>query len=253
MDEDPVVKRNLTYGLHAVRMLLEHNPLQVLELWVLDSRCDALIQGLCALAARHGVHVERVSRKTLNRLTSFAAHQGVVACHRATPGAINNVGALLERLDETTLILMLDGVTDPHNLGACLRNADATAVAGVVIPRSRGVGLTASARKVASGAAESVPVISVANLARTIDVVKDAGVVVVGTADDAPDGLYDIDLRGPHAFVLGAEERGLRRLTREKCDRLLKIPMRGTLSSLNVASASAVLLYEARRQQSVAV
>ena len=245
------MKRDVIYGLHAVRALLERNPAEVLALWVLDTRYDSQIQGICLLAARNGIHVERASRKTLNRLTDFAAHQGVVANHRAPAIGTDNLATLLEHIDDTTLILMLDGVSDPQNLGACLRNADATGVAGVVIPRSRGVGLTASARKVASGAAESVPVIPVANLARTIDLVKGAGVLVVGTADDAPETLYDVELCGPHAFILGAEEKGLRHLTRKKCDRLLNIPMHGKLSSLNVASASAVLLYEARRQQAM--
>ena len=245
------MKRNVIYGLHAVRTLLERNPVEVLSLWVQDSRNDARMEGICSLAIRNGIHVERVSRKTLNRLTESAAHQGVVADHRAPMSKIDTISGLLDRLDETTLILMLDGISDPQNLGACLRNADATGVAGVVIPRSRGVGLTASARKVASGAAENVPVISVANLARTIDVVKESGVVVVGTAGDALASLYDVELCGPHAFVLGTEGKGLRQLTRKKCDCLLSIPMHGKLSSLNVASASAVLLYEARRQQAM--
>ena len=243
------MKNDLIYGLHAVRALLDRKPLQILELWVLESRVDEAIRGICEKAGRYGVHVERAPRKTLDRLTESASHQGVVARYRPARVGVKDIDSLLERVEETTLILMLDGVTDPHNLGACLRNADAAAASGVVIPRSRGVGLTPSARKVASGAAESVPLVSVANLARTIVTVQKAGVEVVGTADDAPDCLYDVDLRGPRAFVLGGEENGLRRLTREKCDRLLRIPMRGTLGSLNVASACAVLLYEARRQQ----
>lgn len=246
------MKSELVYGLHAIRVLLERNPVDVLELWMLDNRDDQAVRGIRERADKFGIHVERVPRKTLDRLSEFAVHQGVVARHRSAHGVPKDIAPLLKKIDHTTLLLMLDGVTDPHNLGACLRNADAAAAAGIIIPRSRGVGLTASARKVASGAAESVPVIVVANLARTIDTVRGAGVEVIGTADDAPACLYDVDLSGPQAFVLGGEENGLRRLTREKCDRLVSIPMRGVLPNLNVASASAVLLFEARRQQRAA-
>lgn len=244
------MKNDLIFGLHAVRALLEKNPLAVLELWILDTRGDKMIRAIVDKADTFGIHSQRASRKTLDRITGLAAHQGVVARHRPSAATVRtDVGFLLEKVDETTLILMLDGVTDPQNLGACLRNADAAGATGIVIPRSRGVGLTAAARKVASGAAESVPLICVANLSRAIGTVQSAGVEVVGTADDASECLYDIDLRGPRAFVLGGEEKGLRRLTREKCDQLIKIPMHGTLSSLNVASACAVLLFETRRQQ----
>ena len=240
----------MIFGLHAVRGLLDHNPLVVLELWILDTRDDKAVQAIVDKADTFEIHHQRVPRKTLDRLTGSATHQGVVARYRPSTASLSeDIGSLLQTVDETTLLLMLDGVTDPHNLGACVRNADAAGATGIIIPRNRGVGLTPAARKVASGAAESVPVVSVANFARTIGTVQSAGVVVVGTADDATECLYDLDLCGPRAFVLGGEEKGLRRLTREKCDQLVKIPMRGTLSSLNVASACAVVLFEARRQQ----
>lgn len=244
------MKPELIFGLHAVRGLLDKNPLAVLELWILDTRNDKAVRAIVDKADKFGIHHQRVPRKTLDRLTGSATHQGVVARHRPSAASLSeDIGSLLEEVNETSLLLMLDGVTDPHNLGACLRNADAAGATGVIIPRNRGVGLTPAARKVASGAAESVPLMPVANLARAIGTIQSAGVVVVGTADDATECLYDIDLCGPRAFVLGGEQTGLRRLTREKCDQLVRIPMQGTLSSLNVASACAVVLFEARRQQ----
>ena len=247
------MKTDLTYGLHAVRALLDRSPIDVLEIWILNTREDEPILDICERSKTFGIHIEKVTRKTLERLAGSGTHQGVVARYRpCVLDAAKDMNALLRNVDESTLILMLDGIADPHNLGACLRNADAAAVTGVVIPRSRGVGLTPSAKKVASGAAESVPLVTVANLVRAIEIAQQAGVEVVGTTHDAPEGIYECDLRGPRAFVLGGEEKGLRRLTREKCDRLLKIPMRGVLNSLNVASASAVILFEARRQQQAA-
>ena len=244
------MRNDLIYGLHAVRTLLDQKPVNVLEIWILDTRHDKPVRSIRGKARTYGIHIERSSRKTLDRLTDAAAHQGVVArCRSTRGGPVADIESLLARVDDTTLLLMLDGLTDPHNLGACLRNADAAAVSAIITPRSRGVGLTPAARKVASGAADSVPLITVANLARAIEIVQDTGVTVIGTADDATENIYDVDLRGPLAFVLGAEERGLRHLTRKRCDRLVRIPMLGVLSSLNVASACAVLVYEARRQQ----
>ncbi|MEJ2686897.1 MAG: 23S rRNA (guanosine(2251)-2'-O)-methyltransferase RlmB [Gammaproteobacteria bacterium] len=195
---------------------------------------------------------EGAARARLGRLTDQARAAGVRMVQARGVADEAGLSELLDRLSEPPLLLVLDGVQDPHNLGACLRSADAAGVHGVVIPKDRAAGLTAVVRKVASGAAETVPVFAVTNLARTLRNLKEAGVWVYGAAGEARQSIYDLDLRGPVALVLGSEGKGLRRLTREHCDGLARIPMAGQVESLNVSVATGVLLFEARRQRLLA-
>ena len=248
-------KRTFVYGLHAITAVLERAPERLLELMVAAPRDDQRIRALKERAAQLGLRVQSVSGETLASLVGDAAHQGAVAAVR--PRAPWDENALFASLDgsargllkEDPLLLVLDGVTDPHNLGACLRTADAAGVHAVVIPRDRAAGVDSVARKVAAGAAEFVPVAAVTNLARTLDRLKERGIWLAGAAGDAPDTLYAADLNRPLAIVLGAEGGGMRRLTRERCDFLVRIPMAGAVESLNVSVAAGIALYEARRQR----
>lgn len=235
-------------GLHAVRAALEQ-PDAVERLWVDRARRDARVRALLDRAHAAGVASERVTREQLDALLPGVNHQGVVALCRGTTA--RDEGALKQLVAERDcpLLLVLDGVTDPHNLGACLRSADAAGVDAVVAPRDRAAGLGATARKVAAGAAEHVPFVQVTNLARTLAWLGEAGVWCVGLAGEGEAPLHQADLRGPLALVLGSEGRGLRRLTRERCDLLVHIPMHGTVGSLNVSVATGVALFEARRQR----
>jgi 23S rRNA (guanosine2251-2'-O)-methyltransferase len=238
-------------GLNAVRSALEHDAGRVSVLAVDSARHDRRLQALVDMAMARGVLVEHVAREALDGLAGGANHQGAVATVRAaTAGDDTGLRTLLERLDQPPFLLVLDGVQDPHNLGACLRSADAAGVDAVIAPRDRAVGLTPAACKVASGAAESVPFFQVTNLVRTLEQLRDEWRVwVVGTGGEAETLIYDADLRGPLALVLGGEEKGLRRLTREHCDLLVRLPMAGTVESLNVSVAAGVCLFEAVRQR----
>ena len=248
-------KRAYVYGLHAVTAVLERSPERILELSVATGRDDQRIRVLQQSAAQLGLRVQSVSAETLAGLVGGAAHQGAVAVVR--PRAPWDDKALFAAVDafkrgaagEEPLLLVLDGVTDPHNLGACLRTADAAGVCAVVIPRDRAAGVDGAARKVAAGAAEFVPVAAVTNLARTLDGLKARGIWIAGAAGDAPQTLYTANLRRPLALVLGAEGGGMRRLTRERCDFLVRIPMSGAVESLNVSVAAGIALFEARRQR----
>ncbi len=237
------------YGLHAVEALLRHHPRRIRQLWLALGRDDARVQPLLALALAERVSVEICERQQLDALTG-AAHQGVLA--EVTPSQIlgeNNLAELLDTAGPAPLLLVLDGVTDPHNLGACLRTADAAGVRAVIIPKDRSASLNATVRKVACGAAEVVPLVAVTNLARTLEKLKHQGIWIAGTAGESPVSLYEQDLRGPLALVMGAEGKGLRRLTREHCDYLVNLPMSGTVSSLNVSVATGICLFEAVRQR----
>ncbi len=239
------------FGIHAVQALLKTDARQINELRFLRGRKDQRQQKLQALADTQGIPWQWASRKELDQLAD-GNHQGVAALCRASTTGIADESALetlLARLAEPPLLLILDEVTDPHNLGACLRTADAVGVHAVITTRDRSAGITPVVRKVASGAAESVPFIVVTNLVRTMERLKDSGIWVMGTDDSAADVLYDVDMTGPLALVMGAEGRGLRRLTRESCDRLIKLPMQGVVSSLNVSVAAGVCLYEISRQR----
>ena len=243
-------KRNLVYGLHAVNAVLERAPERVLELWVALPRDDARLNELRDRAQNAGVHVQSVSGEVLAKLVGDVAHQGAAASVRPLkPWDEHDLLQALSQVAEDPLLLILDGVTDPHNLGACLRTADAAGAHAVLIPRDRAASVDGVVRKVAAGAAEFVPVASVTNLARALDMLKERGIWVVGTDGEAPQTLYAADLKRPLALVLGAEGTGMRRLTRERCDFLVRIPMAGRVQSLNVSVAAGVALFEARRQR----
>jgi 23S rRNA (guanosine2251-2'-O)-methyltransferase len=243
-------KRNLVYGMHAVNAALERAPERVLELWVAQLRDDARARQLKDRADRAGVHVHPGTAESLGKLVGDVVHQGVVAAMRPLkPWDEHDLIRCLSALTVDPLLLILDGVTDPHNLGACLRTADAAGVHAVVIPKDRAASVDGVARKVAAGAAEFVPVATVTNLARTLDVLKERGIWVVGTDGEAEKPLYAADLKRPLALVLGAEGSGMRRLTRDTCDFLVRIPMAGHVQSLNVSVAAGIALFEVLRQR----
>lgn len=236
-------EQHLVWGLHPVREALQRAPERVLELWVLGERGDARMEEVVSLAREQGIACQAVRRATLDGMAQGGTHQGVVA--RLAPAVAldeHDLEALLDRLDVPPLLLVLDGVQDPHNVGACLRTADAAGVHAVIVPRDRAAGLTPAARKSAAGAAESVPLIRVVNLARCLRSLKARGIWLVGAEAEAP-SAFEADLAGPLALVLGGEGSGLRRLTRETCDLLVSLPMRGSVASLNVSVAAGALLY----------
>ena len=240
----------LVFGLHACQSALDRAGGEVLEMWVRDDAAHGDLAALVAGAGRLGLRAQRVPAATLDRLSDGAVHQGVVLRRRA-PIPLDLVG-LRERLaasGHTPLVLALDHPQDPHNLGACLRVADGAGADAVLLPRDRSVGLTAAAAKVASGAADSMPIAAVPNLVQALECLKQDGLWVVGASDDAPGTLYAADLRVPLVLVLGAESEGLRRLTRATCDMLVSIPMAGSVASLNLSTAAAVCLFEACRQR----
>jgi 23S rRNA (guanosine2251-2'-O)-methyltransferase len=244
-------KRNFVSGLHAINAVLERAPERVLELWVAQPRDDARTRDLRDRAERAGVRVQFVGGEAaLAKLVGDVAHQGAVAAVRPLkPWDEHDLLHALSQVAGDPLLLILDGVTDPHNLGACLRTADAAGAHAVLIPKDRAAAVDGVVRKVAAGAAEFIPVASVTNLARTLDLLKERGIWVVGTDGEALQTLYGADLKRPLALVLGAEGSGMRRLTRERCDFLVRIPMAGQVESLNVSVAAGVALFEARRQR----
>ena len=237
------------YGVHAVEALLRHHPRRVKRLWLAEGRQDPRIQALLGLAEEHRVPIGQRERRELDEWAE-GVHQGVVA--EVSPSQVwgeNLLDELLERGEGTPLLLALDGVTDPHNLGACLRTADAAGVQAVIVPKDKSATLNATVRKVACGAAEVIPLVAVTNLSRTLEKLQKKGLWVVGTAGEADKELYDLDLSGPTVLVMGAEGKGMRRLTRERCDFLARLPMAGSVSSLNVSVATGVCLFEALRQR----
>lgn len=235
-------------GFHAVVARLRHAPDSVKDIYVEASRRDKRMLAFLEQAERAGRRVHPVSAERLDGLARGTRHQGVVALAEQRQLAVD-VDEVLDTIEGPPLLLVLDGVTDPHNLGACLRTADAAGVHAVVAPRDRAVGLNSTVQRVACGAADTVPYITVTNLARTLRALKERGIWVVGTDDQATDSLHAVDARQPLAWVMGAEGEGMRRLTRETCDQLVNIPMLGSVESLNVSVASAVCLYEAVRQR----
>ena len=244
------MKKNLIYGLHTVQAVLKRDFSQVKELWVDAGRKDKRIQTILSMAG--GITIHRVSKDDLDVLAAGANHQGVIAHVMTLDHLVSeeDLERLVEARGEETFLLILDGVQDPHNLGACLRSADAAGVDAVIVPRNNAVSITATVSKVACGAAETVPFIQVTNLVRTLRMLKDAGVWLVGADGTAKQSLYDIDLRGALALIMGGEGEGLRRLTRENCDYLARLPMAGTVESLNVSVATGICLFEAVRQRS---
>ncbi|ACT14460.1 23S rRNA (guanosine(2251)-2'-O)-methyltransferase RlmB [Pectobacterium aroidearum] len=239
----------IIYGIHAVKALLERDPQRFLEVFVLKGRDDRRLQPVIAELEAQGIVIQVANRQWLDKQADDAVHQGIVAkVKEGRKYQENDLPALLDNL-ETPFLLILDGVTDPHNLGACLRNADGAGVHAVIVPRDRSAQLNATVKKVACGAAETVPVISVTNLARTMRLLQERNIWIVGTAGEADHTLYQSKLTGPLALVMGAEGEGMRRLTREHCDELISIPMAGSVSSLNVSVATGVCLFEAVRQR----
>ena len=245
-----MAKLEAVYGLHAVQALLKSAPQRVNEILVLQGRQEQRLQKVLSAAENAEIKVRQVGRKELDKLAGEGNHQGVIAM--SFPGELHDekfLYRLLEGLDAPAFLLVLDGVTDPHNLGACLRTAEAAGVHAVIAPKDNSASLTPVARKTACGAAEVLPYIPVTNLARCLRQLQELGVWVIGTAGEAPISVYQQDLTGPVALVMGAEGPGMRRLTRECCDGLVNIPMAGEVSSLNVSVATGVCLFEAVRQR----
>jgi 23S rRNA (guanosine2251-2'-O)-methyltransferase len=240
----------LIFGIHCVYAALRDDSGGVLELWIDKGRHDRRMHELVIEANRLGLSVSFVEQKTLRRLVGNARHQGAVArCRRKKTLSEADLPELLASIDPPALILVLDGITDPHNLGACLRTAEAAGVHAVIANCDRAAGITPTVRKVASGAAEHVPFMSVTNLARSLRTLKKQGVWLCGTDDKTDTCFYELELTGAMAIVMGAEGKGLRRLTRELCDYLAYLPMAGDVGSLNVSVATGICLYEALRQR----
>ncbi|MCD6039415.1 MAG: rlmB [Gammaproteobacteria bacterium] len=249
MSESTVV-----FGLHAVEVLLKKCPERIHCLNILSERHDPRMQLLLKLAQQHAIKIQFMSRVTLDQLSHQANHQGIIAfCHPARRYAEQDLPQLLRSLSGPAFLLILDGVQDPHNLGACLRSADAAGVHAVIAPKDKSVGLTPTVCKVACGAAETVPFIQVTNLARTLRFLKEQNIWLFGAAGEAPQNLYQTNLNMPLGIVLGAEGAGMRRLTREHCDVLVYIPMRGTVPSLNVSVATGIVLFETVRQRALKI
>ena len=246
-------QEELAFGIHAVQALIKSAPERFIELWLLKGREDDRLMPIINLAKKYGIPAQMANRKVLDDKSEGEQHQGVVA--RVKPGKtfteadLDDILAAAERKQQAPFLLILDGVTDPHNLGACLRNADAAGVQAIIVPKDNAARVTATVRKVAVGAAESVPLVQVTNLSRTMKALQQMGVWIIGTAGETDNCLYDEKLSGPMALVMGAEGKGMRRLTRENCDQLVKLPMAGTVSSLNVSVATGICLFEIVRQR----
>ncbi len=238
------------YGIHAVQALLERAPERFQQVFILKGREDKRLMPLIHALEAQGVAIQVASRQWLDEKAEGAVHQGIIALVKSGRQYQENDLPDLVAAQERPFLLILDGVTDPHNLGACLRSADAAGVHAVIVPRDRSAQLNATAKKVACGAAETVPLIRVTNLARTMRLLQEEhNVWLVGTAGEADHTLFQSKLNGPLALVMGAEGEGMRRLTREHCDELISIPMAGSVSSLNVSVATGICLFEAVRQR----
>lgn len=236
------------FGIHAVKALLTTHPKTIKLLYCLRGRDDARLLECMKLAELHGISVHSCSRQELDQKIQ-GQHQGIIAqCTERPQYQEADLQALIDNI-QTPLFLILDGVTDPHNLGACLRSADAAGVHAVILPKDKSAPVNPTVRKVACGAAESMPIIMVTNLARALRLLKEAGIWIYGLAGEAETSLYESKLQGPMAIVMGSEGSGLRRLTRDHCDYLIKIPMHGHVSSLNVSVATGITLFEVVRQR----
>ena len=243
------MKKEIAFGFHDLQVLIKTAPERITQLYLLKDRQDQRVKKLLASCEQKNISPLLVGKVTLDELCD-GNHQGVVA--ELKPGRSygeKDLYTLIQNKGANPLVLVLDGVTDPHNLGACLRTADAAGVDALVVPKDNSASLTETARKVASGAAETVPLIAVTNLARTLKKLQELGLWITGTAGEATQNIYQADLKGPRVIVMGAEGKGMRRLTREGCDELVNIPMFGEVSSLNVSVATGVILFEAVRQQ----
>ncbi len=252
-DNHPMSSTKILYGFHAVGVRLKTNPESVIEVFYDASRRDARMRSFVDKAKDGGVRLIEANGERLSKMSGGHGHQGVVAMVNPVAQA-KSLDELFEQMEESAdatppLVLVLDGVTDPHNLGAVLRVADGAGAHAVIAPKDHAVGINATVAKVASGAAETVPYFMVTNLARTLNELKERNIWIIGTAEDAAQTIYDVDLTGPVALVLGAEGPGMRQLTAKTCDQLVRIPMHGAVESLNVSVASGVCLYEALRQR----
>ena len=242
------MKTKLLFGFHAVSARIRHDASTIEEIYVDAARHDRRMGDLLRSAKSANVRIIQADDQRLDAMVGTRRHQGVVA----SAGEISlarNLSELIDGIQGPPLLLLLDGVTDPHNLGACLRVADGAGAHAVIAPKDRAVGLNATAAKVASGAADNVPYITVTNLARAMRELQEHDIWLTGTTDDSESSIYDVDYTGGVAFVMGSEGEGMRRLTRENCDRLVSLPMLGSVESLNVSVASGICLYEARRQR----
>lgn len=254
-DNRPMPQTKTLFGFHAVGVRIKTAPASVLEIYTDASRRDQRMRQFVERAKEAGLRLIEADGLRLSRLCGSAGHQGVVALVQAVTQS-KSVDDVLDQLEVAServppLLLVLDGVTDPHNLGACLRVADGAGAQAIIAPKDHAVGINATVAKVASGAAETVPYFMVTNLARTLNELKERNIWIIGTSDDADQTIYEVDLTGPVALVMGAEGAGIRQLTRKTCDALVRIPMRGAVESLNVSVASAVCLYEALRQRRI--
>jgi 23S rRNA (guanosine2251-2'-O)-methyltransferase len=242
------MKTKLLFGFHAVAARIRHDASTIEEIYVDASRYDRRMGDLLRSAKSANVRIIQADDQRLDAMVGTRRHQGVVA-RAGEISLARNLSELIDGIQGPPLLLLLDGVTDPHNLGACLRVADGAGAHAVIAPKDRAVGLNATAAKVASGAADNVPYITVTNLARAMRELQEHDIWLTGTTDDAESTIYDVDYTGGVAFVMGSEGEGMRRLTRENCDRLVSLPMLGSVESLNVSVASGICLYEARRQR----
>lgn len=243
------MSQEYVFGWHAVDAVLKREPERLQQVWIQTGRQDKRVKSVADALDGLGVRWKVVHRRELDERVS-GVHQGIVAAvAESREWTEDDLLAQLSSSDKPPFLLVLDGVTDPHNLGACMRTADAVGVQAVIVPKDKSASLTPVARKVACGAAETVPFVRVTNLARFLRELKDLGVWLIGTAGEADAGLYQADFKGPVALVMGAEGKGMRRLTREHCDQLINIPMQGHVDSLNVSVATGVCLYEALRQR----
>lgn len=239
----------IIYGVHAVRAMLQRHPVRIIVIKLAERRDDPRVREIEELARKQSRSVQRVSNEALKHQLGDVAHQGVVAeIEPLPPWTEDDLVSALEKATNP-LLLVLDGVQDPHNLGACLRTADACGALAVVVPKDRAVQLNPTVRKVAVGAAETTPVVAVTNLVRTLKLLKEAGVWIVGADADAPKRAHEVDLKGAIALTLGAEGAGLRQLTRQTCDFMVRLPQLGAVESLNVSVAAGMLLYEVVRQR----
>lgn len=240
----------LLFGIHSIDAALTHDPKNILELYFETNSDNPRVRELSERARELGLKPHSRDRAALDRMTGGARHQGAVARYRAPPPrSESDLYELVDNAEKDTLLLVLDGVTDPHNLGACLRSAEAAGVTAVVVPKDKAAGITPTVRRASSGAADRVAFFAVTNLARTLKALKEKGVWLVGLAGDAKQDFYALDLKGPLGIVMGSEGEGMRRLTSESCDFLAHIPMRGNVESLNVSVATGVTLFEALRQR----
>ena len=243
----------IVFGIHAINSMLKVAPELFIEMWFLKGREDERLKPIINLVKKYGIATQLVSRKALDEKSEGEQHQGVLARVKAgkiyTESDLDDIVTTAKNKSESPFFLILDGVTDPHNLGACLRNADAAGVHAIIVPKDNAARITATVRKVAVGAADTVPLVQVTNLSRTMKQLKDLGIWIVGTAGETDTCLYDVKLEGPLALVMGAEGKGMRRLTRENCDDIVKLPMAGSISSLNVSVATGICLFEIVRQR----